>query len=479
LRAGTMVLAGDYGAARGTKRPVRTANGVPRVGMGMVIATLACVALLAVATFTAGAGDASPTELVERDLHFANTVQPQEVTKLRSGSRHESTLKAAKNEAQKRLAARKAKESKEVEEETREENELKKQLDTEVKHKQEAALKLSRSNVQALMAQSRAAKAAQNLKVKVTNADSTPDGDSKEEAALRKQLNAEATTKQRKMLDEAMPQLKSLRAKSPGTTQVSESALEKQLRAKLDQRVKKEKEGMYKSAMQGWLAKESGVSNDAPLASSKKGGQSASLRAAELIMKQQLTGAPAPKAADSTLQHQSLDSKRIAAAQAKVSGLSALESAMLKSTLHKARGAGQELQRDDNARSALREAVRAKQAKDAKPTYKDAMLTFTKRLNAKEQAKQAHYSAHAAALRQQFNQASKKDLEAAIKRKVSAKLATGSSRLERARAKLMAMFSSGPASPFAKAEVAKLKQYQARQQAKAAALQAPAAGSYL
>ncbi|KAJ1473810.1 hypothetical protein T484DRAFT_1834867 [Baffinella frigidus] len=473
-----MVSAGDYGAARAGKRPARTAvEAAPQISMGGVIAGLACVALLAVATFTSQEGGASPTELRGKDLHLANSVNPKEVSKVMAVTSGRSVmLKAAKTEAEKHL--QKAKVTAEMAADNKETSELKNQLDADVKMKQSAALKLSRSKMQDLMSQSKEAKQAQNLKVKVTNADSSPDGDSKEESALRKQLNAEATAEQSKMLDQSMPQLAGLKKSSKMTVQVTEAQLEKQLRAKLNSRVKKEKEGMYKSAMQGWLSKEAGVTNSvkqatgaAPAAAQGGGIESNSLQAAEKIMKLQLTGA-APKATDTTVSHAGLGARRVQATAAKVSGLDALESAMLTSTLHNSKGVAAEMKSEGVARAALREAAAAKQATmaKAKPTYSAAMMKFTKRLNDKEQHQETRYGAKTVALRKKFNQASKKDLEAAIQRKVTNRLDKGSSRLNKARAQLMQMFKHGATSPFAKAELAQLKSYQEKQSAKVAAL---------
>ena len=70
---------------------------------------------------------------------------------------------------------------------------------------------------------------------------------------------------------------------------------------------------------------------------------------------------------------------------AKQAGLGALEAAMLRSTLHNSKGVTKEMEREGAARTALRKAAVAKQAKGKKPTYTAAMMKFTTRLNAKEQ----------------------------------------------------------------------------------------------
>eukprot|EP00281_Chroomonas_sp_CCMP1168_P035947 CAMPEP_0206242606 /NCGR_PEP_ID=MMETSP0047_2-20121206/17151_1 /ASSEMBLY_ACC=CAM_ASM_000192 /TAXON_ID=195065 /ORGANISM="Chroomonas mesostigmatica_cf, Strain CCMP1168" /LENGTH=197 /DNA_ID=CAMNT_0053667645 /DNA_START=42 /DNA_END=635 /DNA_ORIENTATION=- len=158
---------------------------------------------------------------------------------------------------------------------------------------------------------------------------------------------------------------------------------------------------------------------------------------------------------DTTLAHQSLGSQRHAATS-KAGGLAGLEAAMLQQSMAAARKDAPKLAHEHAQAAALKSAAKEKAAQAHTPSYRDAMMAFSKRLVTKETAAEAHLAAARRAARATAPQATQQGLEAAIKHKVDAKLAAGSAKLAEARAQLRSQF-SGAHSLFGKAEQAELR----------------------
>jgi len=495
-----------YGAfapgAKGSHGQSKRSTSATSLGSA-VIMCLAMVGLLAVASMEEGS--VGRVELAQKeqpavhDLHFANSLKPEEAKQQVANDAHAAhrsqaiTGDAAHSTPQERLVQarmqaenriRQAKAKKQVSAESKEEALLRKQLDAEVKLKQRGELKaaMSKSDLSFLKTQEKGATKAKDLKVKVTNVNSGPDGDQSEEAALRKQLNAQAKREQEQLLEKQDPQLKGLQdsavasasklAKHP---QVSESQLEAQLRAQLNAKVHKEKEGMFKTAVTQWLSKDVGIKPKAaaPAATAttakaatatKTAKHGGSLAAAEQIMKASLEQTKV-SAHDTTLQHRPLSYKAAQTAAKKTSGLEALEQAMLKSTLQESKQEMPALRNKHKMMAQLRQAAKAKaqKEKEAKPSYQDAMLKFSKRLVTTEHSEKQEYNKDTVALRHQFAEATKSALENSIKDKVQAQLTLGNPKLQQERATLLKEFGNAK-SLFAKTEQAELKSLQAQQQ---------------
>lgn len=459
---------------------------------------VALVGLIAVASMGEVQSQGGSVELLQKeksamhDLHFVNSLKPEEAMQQEDSDAHASAhgsqklsagsssvtpqerLVQAKMQAENRI--RQAKARKQISAESKEEAILRKQLDSEVKQKQQGELKvaMSKSDLAFLQKQDKDASKAKDLKVKVTNVNSGPDGDSNEEAVLRKQLNAEAKKEQDQLLEKQDPQFKS-EDKLAAHPQVSESQLEAQLRAQLNEKVSKEKEGMFKSAVTQWLSKDVGIkakpqaqvqssaAKHTAKAKATSNGNSESLLAAERIMKASLAQTKV-SGTDTTLAHQPLNFKLAQKAAQKTSGLEQLERAMLKSTLQASKKEMPALQSKQKMMAALRQAAthKALKEKEAKPSYQDAMLKFSKRLMKNEHSEKLKYNKDTVALRQQFSQATKKALENSIKQKVAAKLTLGNPELQQARAKLLKEFGDAK-SLFAKTEQAELRALQQKQ----------------
>eukprot|EP00960_Hanusia_phi_P070796 767403-Hanusia_phi.AAC.2 len=227
------------------------------------------VGLLAFAALSAVEEEGAAVELQQksgafRDLHFANSLKPEASgSRKASGSSrfaasssevvtgsHEQTLASAKMAAEKRLS--KSKIPAEVLKEDREELQLRKELDKDVKQKQEHAFSLANKDLKTLRDEEKEAAEAKREKIKVTDAASSPDGDASEELALRKRLDEEAKEREEAMLRKAEPFLRKIKgihdgaAKYAGhiakSSQISESQLEAQLRDELNKKAKTEQE---------------------------------------------------------------------------------------------------------------------------------------------------------------------------------------------------------------------------------------------
>jgi len=437
-------------------------------------------------------------------LHFINSLHPEEAARAVAkdgrdasnrpsamaasadsivGSTHDERLASAKLAAQNRLDG--AKLPKSVQAESREELKLKQELDASVAAKEQDTLSMSSKNMQSILAQAAAAKRAKDLKVHVTQADSTG-GDSSEEAALRKQLDDDARKRQANMLMKAEPALKGVRGRQERMSvaashlarkagkKLSESALEAELRDQLNSKVKNEESSMFKTAVNRWLGtkgKAEGKSEGKAAATAGARGRSAnrahahpaaaaasnSLVMAETMMKHELRLSKQP-ARDTTLSHSSLGKvNNKSGAAGKRKGLAQLENAMLKSSLKQARKDGPSIHKQHEMMHKLKEAAREKRQRDAasKPSYQKAMSKFTARLMHKEVSARHRFLAHAA----QPGRVDKQVLESAIKKRVALKLSMANSKLQQERSALLKQFDSGH-SLFAKAERKELKQLQ-------------------
>jgi hypothetical protein len=442
----------------------RAAGEGPRrhpVAMGSLAVMMAAIAALAVVGIAVVDEREEAVVLGQKSsavhsLHFVNTLHPEEAARALAkdgldasnrmtasadsivGSTHDERLASAKLAAQNRLEG--AKLPKSVQAESREELKLKQELDASVAAKERNTLAMSSKNMKSILAQAAAAKRAKDLKVHVTKADSSG-GDSSEEAALRKQLDDDARKRQANMLLKAEPALKGVRGRQERMSvaashlarkagkQLSESALESELRNQLNSKVKDEESSMFKTAVNRWLGTKGKGEGKAAVTAGARGrsanrahahqaasGPSSSLVMAETMMKHELKLSKQP-ARDTTLSHSSLRKARKQSSGRKQRGLAQLEQAMLKSSLTQARKDGPSIHKQHEMMDKLKEAAREKRKRDAatKPSYQTAMSKFTARLMHKEVSARHRFLAHAA----QPGRIDKKVLESAIKKRVS------------------------------------------------------------
>jgi len=462
---------------------------------------LAAVAALGVVSFTV-VDEGGAVELSQEgggaavhSLHFINSLHPEEAEKEGAsdanspsalaastdsivGSTHDEQLASAKLAAQNRLDA--ASLPKSVQAESREELKLKQELDASVQAKEKDSLSLSNKNMKSILAEAAEANRAKHLKVKVTSANADSD-DTSEEAALRKQLDTDASKRQADMLSKSEPDLKDVKgsherisvaathlARKAGK-QLSESDLESELRNQLNSKVKNEESSMFKSAVNHWLGKSAKSAHGAHSAGAR--GRSMhrlhqkaaaahpatatnSLVLAEKMMKHELTISKHP-AQDTTLSHSSLSKVRKQTGKSKQHGLQQLENAMIQSTLKRSRTDEPKMHRSHAMMHKLRTAAQDKQkhVKSSQPSYKVAMKKFTSRLMHKEDSARHRYLNKGL----KAGIVDKNAFENAIKKKVASKLSAGSERLQKERAQLLKQFDTGN-SLFAKAERKELKQ---------------------
>jgi len=470
------------------------------VAMAGLAFMLAAVVALGVVAVVVVEDEAGPVALADKggaavhSLHFINSLHPEEAARAVEkdgigdknnpaalaasassivGTTRDEQLASARLAAQNRLA--RAQVPKRVQAENREELKLKQELDASVQAKEKNALAMSPNSMKSILAEAAEANKAKNLKVKVTNVNANSD-DTSEEAALRKQLDDDARVRQANMLKKSDPALDQVRGRHESMTvaashlarkvgkQLSESALEAELRNQLNSKVKNEESSMFKTAVNRWLGKNHAASHTAGARgrsihrlhkkAAKASSAKNSLVMAEKLMKRELGMAQHP-AQDTTLNHSPL--AKASSAKGKQRGLAQLENAMLKSTLNKARQDGPKLRQKHEMMHKLRTAAKAKKLKDAvpKPSYQTAMHKFAARLMHKEDSARHRYLRHP----DQAGVVDKKALEEAIKKKVASKLSRGSKKLQAERAQLMQQFNNGN-SLFAKAERKELKQLQ-------------------
>ena len=463
-----VALGGSYRAAGAGRRPESGERRHPTVAMGSLAVMLASLAALAVVAVTV-VDERENVVLGEKgsaavhSLHFINSLHPEEAAKAVAkdgldamnrpaamaasadaivGNTHDEQLASAKLAAQNRLDG--AKLPKSVQAESREELKLKQELDASVAAKEQDAMSRSSNNMKSILAEAAAAKRAKDLKVRVTNVDSQSGGDSSEEAALRKQLDDDARKRQANMLMKAEPGLKEVRGRRERMSvaashlarkagkQLSESALEAELRNQLNSKVKNEESSMFKTAVNHWLGKNTKTSGHAgtrgrsahrghaaatvaAAAAAAGSSESKSLVMAETMMKHELNLSKQP-ARDTTLNHSSLRTAQKQSAARKQHGLGQLEQAMLKSSMSKARKDGPAIHKQHEMMHKLKEAAREKRQREAasKPSYKTAMNKFTARLMHKEVSARHRFLKPA----NQQGTVDKRALESAIKKRV-------------------------------------------------------------
>ena len=420
-----VALGGFHGATQEDRdRLRRQGEGERRkpVIMGSAVFVIAAVAMLGVVSFTAVEDGAdvllSDGDKAVHSLHFVNSLHPETAAKVveNDTDESESSLKASVNSilgstdgvlASAKLAAQNRLDGKKMPKAQRTENAeeltLKERLDASVKAKEKDTLAQelhsSSKNMKDILAEAAAADRAKHLKVKVTNVDSYNSGDSAEEAALRKQLDEDATKRQAALLRKADPAMSDVRGRHERMSvaanrlarkagkQLSESALEAELRQQLNSKVKHAETSMFKSSVNHWLGKHAAkpaaaaprARTGTPLQHGLARAPSDSLKMAEKLMKTELGYSKHSVGKDTTLSHASLAPNKLG--KTKQAGLGELEAAMMQSTMSKARKDEPKLRAKHEMMRKLRMAAKEKlkQAKLSKPSFQSAMQKFTAR----------------------------------------------------------------------------------------------------